>query len=157
MTNDEYLRLIQEAYRSVNEDELEDYINPESWIPSEPEIKKKALSNIVNMIDATNLKRTAIEGIIAKSKQITVGKFMITSEVNNEGTLSYIIYENITKTPSGFPCKIQTKINVEKDNRFTETNWRTLFHGCYGRKIPINTCVDIIKWLQAMNKLICFI
>jgi hypothetical protein len=156
MTNDEFLRLIHDAYRSVNEDELDDYVDPESWIPSEPEVKKKALLNIINTIDATNLKRKAIEGIINKSKQITVGKFMITSEPYTEETLSYIIYESTTKTPSGFPCKMQIKVNVEKDNRFSGTNWRNLFHGCYGRKIPTSTCVDIIKWLQAINKLIVF-
>lgn len=161
ITKEEYLRLIQEAY-SQDDEYLDDYIEMKAWIPSEmdPVLKKKIEKKTLNgNIDATNLKRAAIEKIIYTYQNITVGNFMIIAAHNTSiNTFKLTIYEKIFKTASGLPCNMQNKININKDNRFDGKAWKKEFNSAWGAKsISPTDYVDIIKWLQAITKLTCFL
>ena len=53
---------------------------------------------------------------------------------------------------------MENRVNVIKDDRFHNRDWVKFFHmGVRGKHIPINTCVDIVKWIQAIVKLTPFL
>lgn len=161
MTKEEYLKLIQEAY-SQDDEYLDDYIEVKAWIPSEmdPALKKKIDKKVMGgNIDATNLKKTAIKKIIYTHQQITVGKFMIIAAHNTSiDTFKLTVYERVYKTASGLPCNMQNKVNINKDNRFNGRSWAKEFNSTWGAKsISPTDYVDIVKWLQAITKLTCFL
>lgn len=62
------------------------------------------------------------------------------------------------RTPSGNPCNMDYRINLHKDNRFTNRPWLNEF-GPQGEAddVPIETVVDIIRWLQALKRMNAFL
>jgi hypothetical protein len=163
ITKEDYLRMIREAYASSNEDDLDDYIDCDAWVPAEPIVKKKVgpVSNLLSSVDATNLKKDAIERIIRRTKQINVGKFLVLIKDHFEGkdeSFNVIIYETKNKTPTGLSCNIQVKVNMSKDSRFSDRKWKNNFkNGIFGQKLSPEALVDVLKWLQAVTKLTCFL
>jgi cell division protein FtsI/penicillin-binding protein 2 len=158
LTKEEYLKLIQAAYNSENEENLEDFIDCSAWIPAEPVIKKSK-PNLSGNIDVTNFKREALEKAIKKCCNITVGKFMIVATYSSSvDTYKLFVYERVFKTASELPCNMQNKVNIPKDNRFEGRPWRNKFNSKWGAKdVPTETYIDIIRWLQAITKLTVFI
>jgi len=167
VTKEEYLRLIEEAIHQ-EEDYLED-IDCKAWIPAEPAIKKK-IPERFGSIDATKLKREAIKKVIAHCPCITVSKFLImlsTCEGNNDISsiddankqlyYSIRIFETKYHTPSGRPCNMQYKVYLSKDIRFENRPWLKFFLGSTALKVPEETLLDIIRWLQAITKLSSFL
>jgi hypothetical protein len=69
------------------------------------------------------------------------------------------IFEMKNTTPiSGAPCKMQYRANFHKDNRFKGKPWLELFSK-FGTadNVPTETVVDIIKWLQVIQKIGVFL
>ena len=163
VTKSEYLQLIQEAYNSDNVEDTYD-VNCIAWTPSEP-IKKKP-PTLIEHTNATSIKGSAIAKIVKTSKQITVGKFLVfvksrTIDLDGYNLLDITVYETRFKTNTGLPCNLQLKVNIVKDNRFQGRPWQKYFakgfSGDFGKNIPENVAVDIVRWLQAITKLPAFL
>jgi hypothetical protein len=164
ITKEEYLRLIEEAYRQ-DQDPSDNPIDCNAWIPAESPLKKK-LPTLIGKIDATHLKKDTLKKAIEKCQQITVGEFMIhltgtdTDEQTKFHTYNFYIYETKHQTASGRPCNIQSKVDVLKDDRFEKRPWLNYFNR-YGtriaQKVPENILIDIVRWLQAITKLPAFL
>jgi len=124
------------------------------------QLRKKIEKKIIGgNIDATNLKKIAINKIIYNYQQITVGNFMIVASQNTStDTFNLVIHEKVFKTISGLPCNIQNKVKISKDDRFNGKSWAKEFNSVWGAKnISPADYVDIVKWLQAITKLTCFL
>lgn len=165
-TNQEYLELcraLAEAqYDSTEEEELVEM----EWIPSEPPAKKRFAPNTNGTIDMTDTRSNLIRNLLWKCTNIKVGNFKIkinsyTGEPGQHGALVSMrlsVWEEKHKTPNGHPCRMDFPVNWAKDNRFTGRPWLKYFTGGYENgTIPIDTVVDIIRWMQAIKKLTAFL
>ena len=65
--------------------------------------------------------------------------------------------EEKTKTPSGNPCKMNYPVLMDKDLRFSNRKWSSLFYNGIANNISIDLVVDIIRWLQVITKLPAFL
>jgi hypothetical protein len=176
ITKEEYWNLIQsvlkeENYNDVSEKEKSESIEELFNIP-EKLIKLN--------IDATNIDQKIIKEKLPLCKSIIIGNFMI--QILNEDVkdieYNICIYETITKTASGIPCKIQQRMNILKDNRFANCPYLKYFSKnsksyinpmrsfstivcqplrAEGTNIPENDLLCIIKWLKIVTKLPAFI
>jgi hypothetical protein len=168
-TNQEYLELCQRLVDQQYEDLVDETpaIDNE-WIPAEPEFKwkKKFKPNVNGSIDMTDTKSNLIRDLLWKCTNIKVGNFKIrissyTGEPGQHGALVSMrleVWEERHKTPNGHPCKIDFPVNWTKDTRFTGRPWLKYFtNGYSGGTIPIDTVVDIIRWMQAIKKLTAFL
>ena|ERR1700676_3009441 len=167
ISKEDYERLLEQL--SSDDQDLEQDIPEDAWIPSEPFAKDRMkLHKSLGSIDATDLKKDQIQDALYSCKNIQVGNFSIRIESyhgypNKQGKgtdLSMDIYlmEKRYKTPSGNPCNMDYKIDIYKDNRFTNRPWLHHFVA-YGRavNIPVETVVDVVKWLQALKRLPAFL
>ena len=161
MTKQEWFKLIQELYAIENGAEIEASIDCNSWIPVDPPAKE-LIKPPIGSVDALNLKRDAIEKAIITCQQVSVGNFLLLIKDKQENNKSFdynvILYETIYKTANNIPCNIKTKTNIAKDSRFEGRPWRNLFNQ-FGSKanIPGKTLVDVIKYLQAIEKMPAFL
>jgi hypothetical protein len=165
-TDQEYLQLIQEIVDKQYDDAIDDYdIEKMEWIPAEPEIKKKLESlNHHGMIDLTNVKSSKLKEEIKKCANLRVGAFkvMLTHVHPNpiKGDVGYDlnIKEERTKTPSGMPCRVDYRMDILKDSRFKGRPWLKYFKGeGYACNVPIDTVVEMVRWMQAIKKLTAFL
>lgn len=160
MTKEEYLKLIQSIYNQ--DDDLD--IPEEAWIPAESDflenVKKKILHQSKGSIDATNIKRKDLDKVF-EYKTINIGSFIVyitessKSKTDNSYSFSIQLYEIISKTHTGRPCKLQT--NLKFDSRFDNCKWKEKFKGNgYFRSSASNVSgeelKDIIRWLQVIYK-----
>jgi len=166
VTKDEYLKMIREAYEQ--DEYLDDYIDDWNhhkdskleYMKSKSEkIKNKLLSeDVLPCINATHIKKADIEKIIYKSQKIIVGNFMIVSAFETSiDSFKIVLYEKVFKTVSGIPCNMEKKINIAKDDRFKGRPWVKHFNGIWGAKVSSKDYIDIIKWLQVVENLTCFL
>lgn len=162
----DYLELIKSlSDHQYDDDESVSYDEME-WIPSEPEIKEKLIKHNNGIIDLTNIKSNLIKDEILKCTNIKVGKFKIKikhysavpSQKGSQMSLSLKLFEEKTQTPNGMPCKMDYSFAPYKDTRFDNRPWLKYFNQSSSAfNIPIETVVEIIRWLQALNKMGCFI
>ena len=162
MIKEEYLKFIMDIYNEINDD-MEEVLGDVCWTYSEPPEKTKIINKLEH-IDATNLKINDIKSKINKYNQISIGNFLIHikqheyCEINKLNLYSFYIYENIFTLPSGRSCNVLTKIDTLKDIRFKARPWLTYFkRDRMAYQVPENTLIDIIRWLQAICKLLAFI
>jgi len=159
LTKEEYLKLINEI---LNQDkDLDDDIDipKESWIPSEPEIKI-LIKDLNGSIDFTNSKKSEIKKLLKNQEIIRIGKFMVKlSTTDKDNCVDIKIYEKRTVTPTGMPCNMDYTLNVKKDDRFQNCDWKSYFQpfSTEGIDIPREKLPDIIKYIQAVFKLPAFI
>lgn len=171
LSKEDYLRLLEELSK---EDDLDSEtpsgidVLDVSWMPSESSAKAKMLKslNFNGTIDATHLKKEQIKEAIAKSKNLQVAHFSIkirgfyVSDKQNNSFMHLDIYERRTKTATGQPCNMDYKLDVFGDKRFAGRPWLQLFNNNRAgtaTNVPIDTVVDIVKWLQALKKLAVFL
>lgn len=159
-----YLQYLTDNKYDYSEEPETDNTPDNSWIWSEPPAKSKMKSVVFNgIVDAINLRKEHIKEALGKAKNIQVGSF--TLHVSSyygldplqENTFSFTVYERKTKTPTGQPCSMDLKADLTKDNRFTGRPWLSYFKGSHARDVPIDTIVDIIRWMQALKKLTAFL
>lgn len=163
----EYLELCERlAEQYYNQDEEIEEIPEESWIPAESEAKEK-LKRMLNhngFVDLTNASKSQVINRIHTSNNFKVGNFLIKITkfcgAPVEGIRAdLIIYEDKTIRNKFFrDTKISVKIDPNKDMRFSSTNWKGYFNtDKKGIDIPMETIPDIIRWLQAVQKMKAFL
>ena len=165
-TNQEYLELLQKLVDSQYDDAIEDYnIDDMEWIPSEPEIikkKKKEVNHNVS-IDLTNVKARFIEREVHRYGTLKVGDFKIIIFEFNEDpdgyqpscNLKVVVHQS--QTMNGFPCNMDTDLNITKDDRFQGRPWLKYFSYNRADGVPIDTVVEIVRWMQVIKKLTAFL
>jgi len=167
-TDQEYLELIQKLVEEQYNDAVDDYnIDKMEWIPSEPEIKQKIhRASTSGMIDLTNVKSNKLKEELLKCTNLKVGSFKVRikryngvpSQQGMQMTVDMEVWEERTKTPSGRPCKIDYPMIFHKDTRFKGRPWLKYFNqGNFGSNVPIDTAVEIVRWMQALKKLTAFL
>jgi hypothetical protein len=171
LTDKEYMELCLKLVEEQYDDAIDDYdIDKMEWIPSEPEIKKNIPKpDTWATIDLTNVLSTKIKEEILKCTNIRVGSFKVRiaryngvpSQEGSKLCADLEIKEIRTKTPSGAPCGpsgVEYSADVLKDSRFKGRPWLKYFKdGSYAHNVPIDTVVEIIRWLQALKKLTAFL
>ncbi len=158
-----YLKELTDGQYSFEEDDSPD-VPDDSWVWAEPPAKEKMKNIIFNgMVEATNLRKVEIKDALSKAKNIQVGSFTIRirdfygKNPLEKGTLSFDVFERKTRTPNGQPCSMDYRADLSKDDRFNTRPWITYFNGSGARDVPIDTIVDIVKWMQAVKKLSAFL
>lgn len=162
MTKQEYLDMCQKLLDAqYNEDDSDNSLKDTAWIPAEPEAKLKMRAPLTsNIIDLTNMKKDKITEYLCKGSLFKIHNFTIkTRDFDEENNLFHItLYEDRIKTPSGQPCKMTYPLDVGRDTRFTGRLWLNYFFGSgWGKKIPLETMVEIVRFLQIIKKLSAFI
>lgn len=165
-TQKEYIEMLEKLVNEQYDDE-EETINSNivnSWIPADPPAKDgmKKVSND-SFIDLTKVKKDKIEDCIYNYRNIRIGKFLLkiikySSKPNelqgiykSDLELNIVIYED--KTP-----QLSSKVDVKNDIRFTGRSWQSNFNQFKaGMYIDIPSTIDIIRWLQAISRIGCFI
>jgi len=73
-------------------------------------------------------------------------------------TMDITVYQEKYRTPSGAPCKMSYKMDFSQDDRFSNRPWITYFN-TQGRahNIPVETVVEIVRWLQALKRMNAFL
>lgn len=165
---EEYIKILQDLVEHQYSDGPEENeVPPEAWVPSESIIAKRAkriTPNYYGSIDVTNFKKDKIKDAIYQCMNIKVGEFLIkiTSYndlyIDKEKTMNIAIWEKRYRTPSGNPCNMEFKANLLKDTRFTSRPWLNLFtNGGSAIRVPMDTLIDIIRWLQAIKRMTVFL
>jgi len=169
ISKEEYLRLLQEYVDQQYDDAIDDYnIEEMEWIPSEPEIKKKVIqANTNGTIDLTDVKSDKIKDELFKCTNLRVGNFKIRINryhglPSNDGSqivMNLEVWEEKKHTPNGHPCKIDFPLIFHKDNRFAGRAWVAKYFDkkSTAYNVPVETVVDIIRWMQACQKLSAFL
>lgn len=171
MTDQEYFelikRLVNQQYTHEEDSVVDDLSG--SWIPAESEAKQKMMKFKENtgFCDLTNVKKNKMKDFIVRSAGIRVGQFIakIAKVINSEYSgnikdlvLDITLYEEKYKTSLGNPAVLLHKIDPIKDRRFSKCQWVSYWNGFQiGKKVPIETVVDIARWLQGIRKLTAFI
>ena len=173
LNKEEYLKLIEEAYS--NEDDVDNYDIPDSsWMPSESPAKARmerarAASNH-GIIDVLKYKKEQIQEALYQHVNLRVGEFLIHIDEYHglpsikkmpphaQLTMDIVIMQEKNRTPSGAPCKMHFKMDFFKDNRFTNKSWISYFTSSgKAHNIPVETVVDIIRWMQALRRMNAFL
>lgn len=167
LTNEEYLALCQKLVDQQYDDAVDDYdISKMEWIPAESEAKERMIKvNNNGMIDLTHVKSTKIKEEILKCGNLKVGDFkIIISHYNGvpsqEGSklcCSLRVMGHQSRTMNGMPCNMDSSVNLKKDNRFNGRPWLKYFSSSYADNVPIDTIVEIVRWMQAIKKLTAFL
>jgi hypothetical protein len=173
LSKEEYLEMLEslneDQYGSDGEDYVPDNYSEEAWMPSVSPHKEKMFRTIRNgQLDITKYRKEQIKDAIYKVVNLTVGEFLIHiteyhgMPVRNKPqetklTLDIILYGTKYKTETGQPCNMQFKLDPKTDNRFAGKPWLERFSGCRADNIPVDTVVDIIRWLQALKRMNAFL
>lgn len=163
-TDQEYLELLQKLVDDQYDEAIDDYdIKEMEWIPSEPEIvkkKKKAVNHNIS-VDLTNVKSTQLAREVNRAGNIKVGNFkIIVREYHEDGyqlTCDLRVVAHQSKTMNGFPCNMDTDVNLAGDSRFKGRPWLSYFEYNRAENVPIETVVEIVRWMQAIKKLSAFL
>lgn len=168
LTNEEYLALCQKLADQQYDDAVDDYdISKMEWIPAESETREKLLrANTVGMIDLTTVRSSEIKKQILLCTNLKVGKFKMRTSRTFDGlteptienlTFSLEIWEEKNRTPNGMPCQMDFPMAPGKDTRFKGRPWLKYFNGSNASKVPYDTVVEIVRWMQAVKKLTAFL
>lgn len=164
----EYLELCEKlAEQYYNQDD--DYsqtIPEESWIPAESEAKEK-LKRMLNhngFIDLTNAKQSQIADKVHTSNNFKIGAFLVKVtkyrvDASGKTHLDAIIYEEkLVRNKFFKDTKISVKVDPMKDMRFSSRNWAGYFKvDKKGMNVPIDEFPEIIRWIQAVQKMKAFL
>lgn len=173
LSKEEYLRLIESVDAdSEGYDELDNYDIPEAWIPATSPNKEKMecarAASAHGIIDVLKYRKEQIRDAIYKCMNLRVGEFIIhikrynghpkDKQLHGPLTLDINVMQEKYKTPSGAPCKMSYRFDFFQDNRFTNCKWISLFDsGGNARDIPIETVVEIVRWMQALRRMNAFL
>lgn len=169
ISKEDYLKLLQEISSEEEYEVPNTYYSESAWIPAESPLKDKIKKAAMNgVIDVMGFKKDQIQDAIYKCSTLKANAFTI--KINEYHglpgknidpstlTLDISVWETHYKTPSGAPCKMEYRMNFFKDDRFANRPWLSYF-GPSGsaHNIPTKTVVDIVKWIQAVQKLSAFL
>lgn len=176
ISKEEYLQLIEQYANEQygGEQDLSDTydISEDAWMPAESPNKENMLralnSNRSGSADLTNVRKDKIQEALYKCTNIKVDSFLVrierySGEPDKFGkgvnlTMDISIWEERYKTPSGNPCRLTCRMNLHKDDRFENRPWLHQFSQAgTACDIPVETVVDIIKWMQAIKRMSAFL
>lgn len=174
LSKEDYLSLIESAQRDAEGyDELDNYnISDDAWMPVESPNKAKMerarTANAHGMIDVLKYRKEQIRDAIYKYMNLQVGEFTIhirsynghpkDKQLDGPLVLDIDVMQEKHKTPSGAPCKMSYKFNFFQDNRFANQPWISKFSSSgKARDIPVETVVEVIRWMQALRRLNSFL
>lgn len=167
ISKEDYLKMLEELYEESYGSEED--VSIESWMPSEPFAKermKKAEQNKV--LDILKYKKNKIQESLYSHTNIKIGPYLIRiheyhglpDRVNKQANLSMDIsvWETKYRTPSGAPCRMEYRKNFHTDDRFQNKPWLNYFNNSGdAHNIPVETVVDVIRWLQAIQRMTVFL
>jgi hypothetical protein len=168
ISKDDYLRLLQEYVDQQYDDAIDNYnIEEMEWM-NEPEIKMKVIqANSNGTIDLTDVKADKIKDELFKCTNLKVGNFKIRinryhglpSEDGSRIVMNLEVWEEKKQTPNGHPCKIDFPLIFHKDTRFAGRAWVIKY---FDKKnvaynVPVETVIEIVRWMQACQKLSAFL
>ena len=169
VTKEEYLQLLKDiAEGQYNTEDEEPEIPIEAWIPATPPAKARIHPfREAGRIDVSNFKKDQIKPALFKCNNIVVLDFSISilhrsdepekDKPDTDITMNLEVWEKRYKTPSGHPCNMDYRMDFERDKRFVGRPWLPLFNGSYGAKVPVDTVVAIIRWIQMLKRLPAFV
>ena len=160
----EYIKLLESLIDQQYDDTIDDYdIEKMEWIPSEPE-KKVHNYSTTGQLDLTNVKYNNIKDEILKCVNLKVGKFKIRiskyngvpDQLGPQITINMKVWEEHFEKSNG--SRMDRTIKFDTDSRFSNRPWIMYFDKRnYLSKVPIDTAVDIVRWLQAITRMTAFI
>ncbi len=160
---EEFLKLLQDIINEQEDDDTyrRDEVITNDYLNQYEPPSKKFQVNDAGILDLTKCKRENIEEELFKCTNIKVGNFTFKikkySMTTDPLTMDIRIFEDKTRTPSGNPCKMTYPVNIKTDTRFKESYWSPLFTAQNSAfNVPVETAIDIIKWLQAASKFVAF-
>jgi hypothetical protein len=166
LNDQEYLELLQKLVDAQYDDAITDYdIANMEWMPAEPEAKEQMLAVKHNgMIDLTHVRSGKIKEEIFKCSNLVVGDFKITvtrfngipSQQGAKLCCNLRIMGHQSRTMNGMPCNMDTSVDLNKDARFNGRSWLKYFNSNLATNVPIDTVVEIVRWMQAIKKLSAF-
>ena len=112
----------------------------------------KSIKTKETIVHLEKPKKDDILNALKAKNHMTIGKFTVkilnnTYIIKNSDEVSLIIYEE-TKP------NMLTKVNFIKDIRFKDRDWAKHMDD---NSLSIDTAVEVIRWLHAMNKMTNFI
>ena len=169
-TKEEFLRLVEQLTDQQYGDEIEPQ-EPEEivWMPADPPAKEKIrMPSDAGVIDLTKCKKDKIQESLYKCTTLKVGHFTIKITKyhglpNKNGKsqdlkVDLSFWHEVYHTPSGAPCKMTYRLDVAKDNRFSNRPWLSYLSGSTGVKnVPIETAVEIVRWFQGVIRMTAFL
>lgn len=171
MTDKEYYELIKkffdQQYTQGEESVSDEFLG--SWTPADSagkeKLEKLKLKESPGICDLTKVKKDKMMDLIVKSSGMRIGFFIakiVKSEYYSKDMkdlmLDLTLYEEKNKTTSGKPGALLNKIDPIKDYRFSKCAWVSYWNNLtIGKNIPIETVLDICRWLQGIRKLTAFI
>lgn len=173
LSKEDYLSLIESARQDTEEyNELDNYNIPDdAWVPSESPNKIKMelarAASVHGIIDVLKYRKDQIRDAIYKCMNLQVGEFIIhirryngypkDKQFSGPLTLDIDVMQERYKTPSGAPCKMSYKFDFFQDNRFASQPWITHFDAAgHARDILVETVVEIVRWMQIIQRLTSF-
>lgn len=151
------------------EDEFND-VGEGSWIPGEPINKPPEIYSATNI---TNAKKSDMLKAIRTNKRFTIGDFVviIDNSTHKENHVNMKIMQQVYKTATDKPCNMLVMLDITEDVRFSGCDWakyfgknlaqKSTFFGSTnpraGTNIPEEKIIDILRYLQAANKLKAFL
>jgi hypothetical protein len=174
MNKDEYLQLLQ-SLQNDDYDHDEDFsISDSAWIPAVSPAKIKMeesrAANNYGSIDILKFKKDQIREALYKATNLKIGEFLLyirsyhgrpakNKEPNyNDLTMNITIYQEKNTTPSGNPGKMQYKMDFFQDSRFSNCLWLSSFDSKgKANNISVETVVNLVKYLQAIQNLTAFL
>lgn len=171
----DYRKLVEEAYykTDIPEDDY-DYceVPDDSWAPGESSAKElmKRADGRYGIIDVTKFRKDKIQEALYKCMSIQVGEFLIRIDTyhgypdkfgkGTNLTMDIEVWKKQYKTLSGNPCNMDFKMDWSKDNRFFGRPWLQLFAGgtsCSANDVPVETVIEIVRWMQALKRMNAFL
>lgn len=121
-------------------------------------------------IDILDCPKDQIQEVLYNNTNLKIGEFIVRIEEYHgkpnldktppkaKLTMDIGLWQERYITPSGTHCKMLYKMDLFQDNRFTDRPWITYFNSSgKAHNIPVDVIIDIIKHLQVIQKLSCFL
>jgi len=161
ITKEDYLKLLDAVLKEQHIDDLE--INQEYLDDKEP-VKSPIRFNYVEsqgVIDATDMTRETIDFTWKNQGNIKVGNFLLkVSTFAGDAEHPYVYFNLYDYERDDKGKVISTKIDMLKDIRFTNVEWKQYCNKQSVHKIiqaPLHIALDTIEWLQKLDKLGAFV
>lgn len=164
----DYVQLLYKLYNSAYqcEDELDTLDNSNYYEPIFETVKDFQQPDINSYADLTKIPADKIKDFIYKHRNLRIGNFLIQitnyccspSNHNYDNLeLTIIIHEEFNYN-SKQDKVLSSKVNVNKDHRFECKSWRNKFNSYrIGSSLSIEDTIDIVRWLQGLNRLSSFL
>lgn len=103
----------------------------------------------LNIVDCP---KSDIGDLIRSNKHLYINNFLVIVYYMNDQNISLCLFEKQTHTISGFPCKMETKINISKDNRFDNNIITSVFDIYNNADVNIDQAIEVVKYIQMLCK-----